>query len=530
VNVVFIAGVGALLLTLASCTPPAAKLDSNEETLDLANLNAVTLQQQLASGDLSAAELTGAYLARINTIDAAGPTLRAILEVNPDAEQIARELDIHFQNHGPIGPLHGLPVVLKANVDTGDRLATSAGSQALAQHIASADAFLVSRLRDAGAVILGKANMSEWANLRSTSSSSGWSSLGGQVRNPYVLDRNPCGSSSGSAVAVAASLAALAVGTETDGSIVCPAGLSGVVGIKPTVGTVSRTGIIPVAHSQDTAGPMAKTVTGAALLLQAMVAHDENDSGSIELPDSASLLPDPAETSLAGTRVGVWRTYPGADKHPRVEAVYARSIEVLRSLGAQIVEPIDLVPDEAIGNAEYQVLLSEFKADLNAYLQSHNIAEDRDTLEELIAYNVRNKDTVMPIFGQEIFHAAQATTGLADPAYLEALAGSGERVREALIAVFSRHNLDALIAPTNAPAWKTDWVGGDHFSVGSSGLAAISGYPSITVPAGYVSGLPIGVSFVGLALGEASLIQIAYAFEQATLARVEPTFIPTLER
>jgi amidase len=506
-------------LALAACTPPP---------LDLVGHNAVTLRQLLASGELSAADLTAAYLQRIAEIDEA--SVNAILEINPDAEQIARELDAHFAANGPLGPLHGLPVVLKANIDTGDQMSTSAGSVALADHRAAADAFLVARLRAAGAVILGKANMSEWANFRSTTSSSGWSSLGGQVRNPYVLDRNPCGSSSGSAAAVAASLAALSVGTETDGSIVCPAGLNGIVGIKPTLGTVSRSGLIPVAHSQDTAGPMAKTVMGAALLLQAMVAHDPTDAGATSFPNGELLIPNPEQTSLAGKRIGVVRGLAGEAQRPRVAALFDASIDVLRSLGAEIVDPIDIEPNADVGNAEFQVMLWEFKADLNDYLISHDIAEDRNTLGKIIAFNQRNQQTVMPIFGQEIFHAAQATTGLTNPDYLEALAGSGERVRELLIGIFSQHKLDALLAPTNAPAWKTDWLEGDRFSVGSSPLAAISGYPSVTVPAGYISGLPVGVSFIGLGWRDASLIQIAYAFEQATQVRLEPSYIPTLER
>ncbi len=522
---------GLALLVLAACAPPTGPGTASAAPLDLVNENAMTLLPRLASGELSAAALTRAYLQRIAAVDAAGPTLNAIIEVNPDAERIARELDAHLQLHGPKGPLHGLPVVLKANIDTGDRMATSAGALAMADHVATADAFIVSRLRDAGAVILGKTNMSEWANFRSTSSSSGWSSLGGQVHNPYVLDRNPCGSSSGSAVAVAASLAALAVGTETDGSIVCPAGLNGIVGIKPTLGTVSRTGIIPIAHSQDTAGPMAKTVMGAALLLEAMVAADASDAGAIDFPaPHGGFMPDPAKTSLAGTRIGIWRTYLGAGKHPRVDSVLARSIETLRKLGAQIVDPVEPGSDETIIGAEYQVLLSEFKADLNAYLESHDVADDRDSLEELVAYNERHQETVMPIFGQEIFYAAQATTGLSDPAYLDALAGSRARVRASLASMFGEHKLDALLAPTNGPAWKTDWVLGDQFSVASSPLAAISGYPSVAVPAGNIAGLPVGVSFVGPELSESALLQIAYAFEQATQARAEPTYIPTLER
>ena len=531
--------VATLLALFVACTQTApeqggdsaAQQLSTRAFLDLPSLDAVALQGMLASGDLTAAALTDAYLQRIAEIDDAGPTLNAVIEINPDARQIAADLDAYFQTNGVKGPLHGLPVIVKANIDTGDRMATSAGSIALADHIAERDAFVVSQLRDAGAVIVGKANLSEWANFRSTKSSSGWSSLGGQVRNPYVLDRNPCGSSSGSGVAVAASLAALAVGTETNGSVVCPAGVNGVVGIKPTVGTVSRHGIIPIAHSQDTAGPMAKTVTDAALLLEAMVGHDKNDAGAQSFPDDASsLLPDTSQTSLTGQRVGVLRTYFGAGNDPQVEAVFTTSIETIRGLGAEIVDPIEIAREDAVGDPELQVMLWEFKADLNAYLTSHGVPDDRDTLDELIAYNERNRQRVMPIFGQELFHAAAAKTGLDDPAYREALSASGERTRNAIKAVFAKHDLDALLAPTNAPAWKTDWVNGDRFSVSSSSPAAVSGYPSVTVPAGHVSGLPVGVSFTGLAFTEATLIQMAYAFEQATKVRVEPTYIPTLER
>ena len=514
---------------LTGCSPAPIQSETKTQTaqkLDLVGLNAVVLGERLASGELTATEVTAAYLERISQIDAA--TVNAMLEVNPDAGQIARDLDARFQAEGIQGPLHGIPVVLKANIDTGDSMATSAGSIAMADNVAATDAFFVTRLREAGAVVLGKTNMSEWANFRSMTSSSGWSSLGGQVRNAYVLDRNPCGSSSGSAAAVAASLAALAVGTETDGSIVCPSGLNGIVGIKPTVGAISRHGIIPVAHSQDTAGPMAKTVLGAAMLLQAMVGQHPATPG---VPDrSTGFLPDPDLTSLTGKRLGVLRSYPGAGKHPRVEAVFTASIEALRQLGANIVDPIEFAADESIARAEMQVFLSEFKTDLNDYLASHQRPADRDTLAELIEFNQRNRDVVMPIFGQELFQAAEATVGLGDPAYLEALAGSGERVREALIAAFAENKLDALVAPTNAPAWKIDWVAGDRFSVGSSGVAAISGYPSITVPAGEVSGLPVGISFIGLGWSEAALIQTAYAFEQATQARTEPSYIPTLEK
>ena len=530
--------VATLLASFVACAPTpseqngdaAVQQSSTRASLDLASLDAGTLQGMLASGNLTASALTDAYLQRIADLDDAGPTLNAVIEVNPDARQIAADLDVYFQTNGVKGSLHGLPVILKANIDTGDQMATSAGSVALADHVAEQDAFLVAQLREAGAVILAKANLSEWANFRSTKSSSGWSSLGGQVRNPYVLDRNPCGSSSGSAVVVAASLAPLAVGTETNGSIVCPAGVNGIVGIKPTVGTVSRQGIIPVAHSYDTAGPMAKTVLDAAMLLEAIVGYDKNDPGARRFSeDVVSLLPDTSHGLLTGQRIGVLRTYFGAGEHPRLEAVLESSTAVLRDLGAQIVDDIEIDRDDSI-RVSYRVMLWEFKADLNAYLKSHGVANDRDTLDDLIGYNEQNRDTVMPIFGQEHFRAAEAMSGLDDPEYLEALSASGERLREALSAAFADHDLDAMIAPTNAPAWNTDWVSGDRLSVSSSSAAAISGYPSVVVPAGYVSGLPIGVSFIGLGFSEASLIQIAYVFEQATRARVEPTYIPTLEQ
>lgn len=513
--------------------PPETEAASSPavEHLDLVEMNAVMLVQALTAGKFTATNVTNAYLRRIAEIDDAGPTLNAVIETNPAAVEIAAKLDEYFANHGPKGPLHGLPVILKANIDTNDAMSTSAGSLALANHTATQDAFLVRKLREAGAVIIGKANLSEWANFRSTNSSSGWSSVGGQTRNPYVLDRNPCGSSSGSAVAVAASLAALAVGTETDGSVICPSGINGIVGIKPTLGTVSRQGIIPIAHSQDTAGPMAKTVTGAALLLRAMVGVDPDDLGSIELPNPQALAPDPAITSLADKRIGVVRSYYGAGENPRAEAVYQRAADTLSGLGAALVDPLEITLDPKVTrDAEYQVLLYEFKADLNAYLASHNISEDRDTLAELITFNEDNRDTVMPIFGQEIFVAAEATGGLGEAAYEQALETSGEQMRAALDALFRKHQLDALLAPSNGPAWKTDWVAGDRFALASSFFAAISGYPSINVPAGDVSKLPVGVSFVGPALSEVALIQIAFTFEQATLARTEPAYIDTLER
>ncbi len=478
------------------------------------------LQAAIEQGDLSSQRLVAWHLERIEAIDRSGPALNAVLEVNPDALDIAAALDAERRQAGPRGPLHGIPVILKANIDTGDRMATSAGSQALADHRAPDDAFFVARLRDAGAVILGKANLSEWANFRSTRSSSGWSSLGGQTRNPYAPLRNPCGSSSGSAVAVSANLAVLAVGTETDGSVICPASINGIVGIKPTVGLVSRDGIIPIAHSQDTAGPMARTVRDAALLLQAMAARDPSDpaaaDGPGEVPDYTG---DLREDALAGKRIGVLRSYYGADGDGRVEAILDESVALLRAGGAEIVDPVEIDTD-GLRDAEYEVLLYEFKADLDSYLASSGAP--LGSLEEIIAYNKAHAETVMPFFGQEIMELAQARGPLTDPAYTEALATSRRIAREGLDRALGEHELDALIAPSNGPAWMTDHVNSDHFSVSSSSLAAVSGYASITVPAGYVFDLPIGVSFIGGPYSERRLIEIAYAFEQASRVRRPP--------
>ena len=483
---------------------------------DYSEASIAELHDRMQREQLTSEKLVDWYLGRIARLD---PALRSIIETNPDALRIARALDLEWRESGPRGPLHGIPVVLKANIDTADQMYTSAGSLALASHVPNTDAFLVKRLRDAGAVILAKANLSEWANFRSRRSSSGWSSVGGQTRNPYDLTRSPCGSSSGSAVAVSANFAVVGVGTETDGSIVCPSGTNGIVGIKPTLGLVSRNGIVPIAHSQDTAGPMGRSVRDAAMLLNAMTGIDAEDPATrdaeIYHDYSANLTAD----GLRGKRIGVIRSYHGAGSNPSVEAIFDNSIEVLKRQGAEIVDDIEF-DTPGLRDAEYRVLLYEFHADLDTYLESSGAPVG--SLEELIAFNTANADTVMPIFGQDIFEKAVATGPLSDSEYQQALQMSKAMAKDTIDGALAKHRLDALIAPTNGPAWTIDHVNGDSFHVSSSSLAAIAGYPNHTVPAGSVAGLPIGLSFMGNAWNEKQLIEIAYAFEQATEARQVP--------
>ncbi|MEQ8204586.1 MAG: amidase [Woeseia sp.] len=502
----------AAALFLVACASPVVQ--SYEEA------TVTDLQTAMQNGELTARRLTDYYLQRIERIDHSGANLRSVIEINPDAQRIADALDDERRDGKVRGPLHGIPIVLKANIDTGDTMTTSAGSLALADHRAADDAFLVQQLRDAGAIILAKTNLSEWANFRSTNSSSGWSSLGGQTGNAYDPRRNPCGSSSGSAVAVAANLSVLAIGTETDGSVVCPASINGIVGIKPTLGLISRDGIIPIAHSQDTAGPMARTVRDAAVLLNALVAKDNGDPASADRPAS---LPDYASDlrtdALQGKRIGVLRNYGGAGKNDAVEEVFTASIALLQSLGADIVDPVDIDTD-GMGDAEFEVLLYEFKADLNKYFAESNTPVS--SLSELIAFNDAHSADVMPIFGQELLIMADAKGPLTEAAYLNALADSKSISRDGINDAFEEHQLDALIAPSNGPAWLTDHINGDTFSVGSSSLAAVSGYASITVPAGQVQGLPVGLSFIGGAYSEGELIRLAYAFEQGSAARRAP--------
>jgi amidase len=514
--------------------PPGAAVAIDDFPLEEITVDA--LQEAMASGEWTARSITEAYLARIEQVNLEGPGLRAVIETNPDVSVLAAELDRQRQTTGPRGPLHGVPVLLKDNIDTGDRMTTTAGSHALSGWVPPVDSGVAARLRAAGAVLLGKANLSEWANFRSTRSSSGWSGRGGQCRNPYVLDRNPCGSSSGSGVAVSANLAAVAIGTETDGSIVCPSTANGIVGIKPTVGLVSRAGVIPISHTQDTAGPMARTVRDAAIVLGVVAGTDPNDPATAD-SDTRGLVdytPFLDAAGLRGMRIGVVRRFLGF--HEAVDQVVESAIAAMQSAGAVIVDPVDLRPLGGspaeftnLGAAETQVLMYEFKAGLNAYLARRGADAEVRSLADLIAFNERNAETEMPYFGQERLLEAETKGPLTEPRYLAALAASSRLSRaEGIDRTMDEHQLDAIIGPTGGPAWVTDLVNGDHFGGSSSQYPAASGYPNITVPAGDVHGLPVGLSFFGRAWSEPTLIRIAYGFEQTVPARLVPRFIPTL--
>ena len=498
---------------------------------ELDELTIADLQQGMRAGRYTARGLCERYLARITALDRQGPALRAVLETNPDALMNAAALDAERRARRTRGPLHGIPVLVKDNVATAGRMATTAGSLALLGVKPPHDAFVVERLRAAGAVILGKTNLSEWANFRSSHSSSGWSGRGGQCLNPYALDRSPCGSSSGSGAATAANLCAVAVGTETDGSIVCPSAAQSLVGIKPTLGLVSRAGIIPIAHSQDTAGPMARTVRDAAILLGALAGVDPRDpatqaSAGKGAADYTQFL-DPA--GLKGARIGVARTKLFGYHAPTDRLVEA-AIETMRRLGAVIVDPADIPHTGEYDDSELEVLLYEFKADLNRYLADLGAAAPVHTLAELIDFNTRHAAEEMPYFEQELFVKAEAKGPLTEDAYVQALAKNRRLAQtEGLDVVFSTQNLDAIVAPTGNPAWTIDLVNGDHFLGGSSTPAAVAGYPSVTLPVGYVFGLPVGVSFIGRPFSEPMLIKLAYALEQATKARRPPRFLPTAD-
>jgi len=487
-------------------------------------------EQQAAMADrrVTSEQLVRTYLERIERIDRAGPKLNAVLVLNPQAVADARRLDAERRAGKVRGPLHGVPVLLKDNIETADGTATTAGSLALTANVTRRDAPVVKRLTDAGAVILGKTNLSEWANFRSTRSISGWSAVGGLVRNPYSLDRTACGSSSGSGAAIAAGLGAVAVGTETDGSVTCPAAMNGIVGLKPTVGLVSRTYIVPISPEQDTAGPMARTVADAAALLAAMAGSDPADPATREADaKKADYLKALDRNALKGARIGVWHGFRG--RSVDTDAVFDRALKVLEAQGAVLV--LLAGPDEAtmqkIGQAEGELLRTEFKAALNAYLATTPAAVTNRTLADLIAFNAREPRET-PLFGQEIFEAAQAKPAITDPAYLEKRAMARRMAREALDSMLVKNDLVAVVSPSNGPPSTVDPVNGSRFFGSPSMLPSVSGYPHLTVPAGYATGLPMGLSFLGPAWSEARLLAVGYAYEQASKARREPDFLPDL--
>jgi amidase len=521
-----LAGAIGVSIVVGCSRPPAV---APKAVFDLEEATIASLQQRMESGQDTARSLAEKYLARIDAIDRSGPTLKSVIELNPDALTIADSLDAERKAKGPRGPLHGIPVLIKDNIATADHMQTTAGSLALEGSIAPADAFLVAKLRAAGAVVLGKTNLSEWANFRSTHSSSGWSGRGGLTRNPYALDRNPSGSSSGSGVAAAANLAAVAIGTETDGSVVSPSNNNALVGIKPTVGLISRFGIVPISHSQDTAGPMTRTVADAAVLLTVMSGTDPadpatRDSDAKRQPDYARFLD---AGGLSGARLGVIRQRL-MGYSPATDRVMDAAIADLRRLGAIIVDPADVTTIGQFDDSELEVLLYEFKADLNKYLSWLGPNARVHSLKDVIEFNEAHRDTEMPYFGQELLLRAQDKGPLSDKAYLAALEKNHRlSQREGIDAVMDRMHLDALIAPTSGPPWLTDLVNGDYSTNGSSTIAAVAGYPHITVPAGQAFGLPIGVSFIGRAWSEPVLLKLAYAYEQGTKRRAPPTFAPT---
>ncbi|WP_373067858.1 amidase [Gemmatimonas sp.] len=526
------ATVGMISTLVPMHTARAAERDvdgAQPDAFPFAELSIADLQSRMTKGTLTSRALTAAYLSRIASVDRSGPTLNAVIEMNPDALTIAAQRDAERRAGKVLGPLHGIPVLIKDNIDSADRMQTTAGSLALVGKPAPGDAFIVQRLREAGAVLLGKTNLSEWANFRSTRSTSGWSGRGGQTRHPYVLDRNPCGSSSGTGSAISANLAAVGIGTETDGSIICPSSICGLVGIKPTVGLWSRSGIIPISSSQDTAGPMARTVSDAAVLLGALTGVDARDRATA---DSAGKSATDYTTfldakSLQGARIGVARNMVGF--HPLTDAAFERAIDALRKAGAVIVDPANVPTVGKYDEAELDVLLYEFKAGVNAYLAARGATVSVRTIDDVIAFNRANAGAEMPYFAQEQMERAQTMGSLDDAKYRDAVATCRRLSRdEGIDAIMAQHSLDAIVAPSNGPSWPTDLINGDRYSGGNSSVAAVAGYPSITVPMGFADALPLGVSFIGRAWSEGRLIGLAFAFEQATQARRAPRFLATM--
>ncbi len=496
-------------------------------TFELDEITIAELQEGMKAGKFTARSVTEKYLARIEAVDARGPALRSVIETNPEALAIAEGLDTDRRATGPRGPLHGVPVLIKDNIDTADRMMTTAGSLALVGAKPPEDSFVVRRLRAAGAVILGKTNPSEWANIRSSHATSGWSGRGGLTKNPYALDRNPCGSSSGTGAGISANMGAVGVGTETDGSIVCPSSSNGLVGIKPTVGLVSRTGIIPISHTQDSAGPMCRTVRDAAILLGAMTGVDPEDAATAA--SAGKSFEDYTQFLTAfkpGMRVGVVRKYFGFNEG--VDALMEQALEVLKKNGVVVVDPTDIATIGKTGDNETTVLLYELKADLNAYLARLGPKAPVKTLLEVIEFNDRNRAKEMPYFGQDMFLKAQAKGGLDTKEYLDALQNNLRMARqEGIDATMDKFKLDALVAPTGGPAWVTDLVNGDNAAGQTSSAAAVACYPSVSLPMGHVFGLPVGISFFGRAWSEPTLISLAYGFEQATKVRKTPKFLAT---
>jgi amidase len=537
----------AAITATASLTPSVSAATKavpyQPKPFELEELTISDLQDGLKSGKFTAHSLAEKYWDRITDLDmreeGRRPAVNSIIEMNPDALAIAEKLDQERKAGNLRGPLHGIPIVIKDNIATDDRMMTTAGSLALVGAKVPKDSFVAQKLRAAGAVILGKTNLSEWANIRSSHSTSGWSGRGGLTKNPYALDRNPCGSSSGTGAAVSANFAAAGIGTETDGSIVCPSSANGIAGIKPTVGLISRAGIIPISHSQDTAGPMCRTVRDAAILLGALAGVDPDDeatsaSAGKSQPDYTRFC-DP--NGLKGARIGVARKYFGFND--AVDALMERSLDVLKKQGATLVDPADLDSFGKFDDTEMLVMLYELKSDLNAYLARLASAPGGAvqvrtlqvrTLKDIIDFNQRNREKEMPWFGQDLFIKAEAKGPLTEKEYLDALAKNHQLARtEGIDALMDKHQLDAIVAPTGSPAWLTDLINGDHVAGGSSNAAAVAGYPNLNVTAGFISGLPVGISFFGRAWSEPVLIKLAYAFEQATKARQAPKFLPSIE-
>jgi amidase len=508
---------------------PAPSRPDEIGAFEFDEITIVDLQDAMKSGKHTARSVAEKYLARIDQIDKQGPAINSIIELNPDALAIADALDKERKDKGVRGPLHGVPVLIKDNIDTADKMMTTAGSLALLGSRPSKDSAVAQKLREAGAVILGKTNLSEWANIRSDHSTSGWSGRGGQTKNPYALDRNPCGSSSGSGAAVSANLCAAALGTETNGSIVCPSSSNGLVGIKPTVGLVSRTGIIPISHTQDGAGPMCRTVRDAAIVLGALTGIDDQDAATADsrehsYTDYTQFL---KADGLRGARIGVVRKTFGFSE--KVDKVMEEAIDTMKKQGAILIDPAPIETAGKFGDSEFLVLLYELKADLNAYLARLGPNAPVKTLQDIIDFNEKNREKEMPYFGQDTFLKAQEKGPLTTQEYLDALAKNRQLARkEGIDATMDKNNLDALIGPTGGPAWLTDHINGDSFGGGSSGAAAVAGYPNITAPAGFIDGLPVGISFFGRAWSEPVLIRVAYAFEQATKVRKAPRFLPTV--